>query len=256
MENLSPSRQQQILKFLSRPFWDITTVNDTALLHYDQALTHDSFTKEQQDRGIVCQSYERLEFLGDRVLNHAVAEFLFQQYPDAEGVLSNKIQFTKNENLAKIVKAKNLGIQAPLVLLGRGQNLEDSIIADVFEALIAAIYLDPNYGMAKIHTIVREQLAEAIHAFQPEQENPKADLQIYIQQHLRASQVSKADLDYVEISDTVDANNRHTFTVEVKILGHPWGRGQGSNKGSAEQASARAALSKIEAGDSPFRPNG
>ncbi len=253
MENLSPSRQQQILKFLSRPFWEITTVSDTALLHYDQALTHDSFTKEQQDRGIVCQSYERLEFLGDRVLNHAVAEFLFQQYPDAEGVLSNKIQFTKNENLAKIVKAKNLGIQAPLVLLGKGQNLEDSIIADVFEALIAAIYLDPNYGMAKIHTIVRKQFAEAIQTFQPEQENNKAVLQAYVQKHLRSSQVSKADLDYVDISDTIDTNNRHTFLVEVRILSRPWGRGQGSNKGSAQQAAARAALSKIEAGDSPFQ---
>jgi ribonuclease-3 len=251
-EDLSPGRKQAILKFLSHPFWAITTLSDTALLHYHQALTHDSFTKEQLDRGIACLSYERLEFLGDRILNHAVAEFLFQQYPDAEGVLSNKIQFTKNENLAKLVKAKDLGIQPPLVRLGKGQNLEDSTIADVFEALIAAIYLDPSYGMAKIHAIIREQLADAIHAFQAKHENSKEALQIYVQKHLRTRQLSKADLDYVLISDQLEANNRHTFTVEVKILGRPWGRGQGSNKVAAEQAAARAALSKIEAGDSPF----
>ena len=247
-----PKRRQDILGFLAHPFWGIRAVSDSALALHDQALTHDSFTKEQLDRGLICQSYERLEFLGDRVLNHAVAEFLFQQYPDAEGVLSNKIQFTKNENLAKLVKAKGLGIQPPLVRLGKGQSLEDSTIADVFEALIAAIYLDPKYGMAKIHAIIREQLADAIHVFQAEHENPKAALQIYVQQYLRTGQVSKADLDYVLISDKLDANNRHTFTIEVKILGRPWGRGQGSNKGSAEQAAARAALSKIEAGDNLF----
>jgi ribonuclease-3 len=249
--SIIPVRVKALFDFLSHPFWGLVLVNQD-LSFYDQALTHDSFTKEQQDKGIFCKSYERLEFLGDRVLNHAVAEFLFQQYPDDEGVLSNKIQFTKNENLAKIVKAKELGIQAPLVRLGKGQNLEDSIIADVFEALIAAIYLAPHYGMSKIHAIVREQLAEAIHAFQPEHENPKQDLQIYIQKHLRSGQVSKADLDYVVLSDTVDANNRHTFVVEVKILGRPWGRGQGGNTTSAEQDAARAALSKIEAEDSPF----
>jgi len=249
---LVPSRQTLILELLRLQFFEIQNISSESLILYDQALTHDSFTKEQLDRCLVFPSYERLEFLGDRVLNHAVAEFLFQQYPDDEGVLSDKIQFTKNENLAKLVKLKNLGIQPPLVRLGKGQNLEDSIIADVFEALIAAIYLDPSYGMAKIHTLIREQLADAIHAFQPEHENPKAALQIYIQQYLRTGQVSKADLDYVLISDQLDANNRHTFTVEVKILGRPWGQGQGSNKGAAEQAAARAALTKIEAGDSPF----
>ncbi|NJL49226.1 MAG: hypothetical protein HC929_19435 [Leptolyngbyaceae cyanobacterium SM2_5_2] len=139
-----------------------------------------------------------------------------------------------------------------MIRLGNGQSLEDSIIADVFEALIAAIYLDPNNGIAKVHAIVREQLAEDIQAFQPEQENPKGELQTYIQQHLRTSQVSTAHLDYVLLSDTMDANNRHTFTVEVKILGCPRGRGQGSNKGSAEQAAARAALGEISQGNSPF----
>lgn len=257
MENLSSSRQQEILKFLSHPFWDITTVSDTAMLHHHQALTHDSFTKEQLDRGLVCQSYERLEFLGDRILNHAVAEYLFQQYPDAEGVLSNKIKFTNNENLAKLVKDKDLGIQSPLVRLGRGEigkgkKLEDSIIADVFEAVIAAIYLDPDYGTAKIYEIVHQQLAEDIKAFKPEHENHKDVLQTYVQKHLRIGQLSKNELGYEVLSDELDRNNRHTFAVEVTILGQSWGQGKGGNKAEAEQNAARAALSKIEAGDSPF----
>ena len=253
---IHPKRRQDILGFLAHPFWDVSNVSEPALVLYDQALTHNSYANERQDQGIPCEHYQRLEFLGDRILNHAVAEFLFHDCAAAEGVLTGKIQFTKNENLAQLAKAKSLGIHPPVLRLGNGQDLEDSIIADVFEAVVAAIYIDSDYGMAKIRTIVSQNLAEDIRAFQPEHENPKQDLQIFIQKHLRNSQVSKADLNYVVLSDTVDANNRHNFVVEVKILGCPWGRGQGSNTASAEQAAARAALSKIEAGDSSFPVNG
>lgn len=249
---ISTTRRQAILNFLGHPFWSISTVSDTALARYDQALTQDSYANEQRDRGIVCKHYQRLEFLGDRILNHAVAEFLFHNYADNEGILTEKVKFTKNENLAYLAKAKNLGISPPLLLLGRGQSLEDSIIADVFEALLAAIYLDPDGGMDKIHQIVRHQLGADIHAFEPGSGNPKADLQICIQQQLKIDQLTKDELVYVKLRDEIDPDNRHTFTVEVKILGRAWGQGQGSNLKKAEQAAAQAALSHIEAGNSPF----
>lgn len=245
-------RQRALLAFMAHPFWAIPSLGQEGLGLLNQALTHDSFTKEQGDRGYLCQSYERLEFLGDRILNHAVAEFLFRHYPEAEGALSNRIQFTKNSNLARLVKVKNLGIQTPLVRLGQGQTLEDSIIADVFEALIAAIYLMPDQGMAKVQTLVNQQLAEAIHSFQPQQENPKHQIQTYLQQHLRRGQLTPGDLEYRLLSDRLEAGNRHCFTVQVNLLGRPWGQGQGANLKEAEQAAARAALARIEAGQSPF----
>jgi ribonuclease-3 len=247
------ARQENILKFLSHPFWDIQSVSESALALYDQALTHDSYANEQRDRGLASEHYQRLEFLGDRILNHAIAEFLFHSYAtDAQGTLTDKAKFTNNENLAHLAKAKGLGIHPPIVRLSRGQNLEDSIIADVFEALIAAIYLDPDYGMAKIHEIIQKQLADDVQAFCPEHENPKGDLQTFIQQGMKVSALGTESLDYVVIEHETTANNGHRFVVEVRILGVPWGRGKGSRKGDAEKAAARAALSKIETGDSPF----
>jgi len=106
-------RQRAIFALMAHPFWAIPSLGQEGLELINQALTHDSFAKEQGDRGHPCQSYERLEFLGDRILNHAVAEFLFRHYPEAEGALSNRIQFTKNSNLARVVKDQNLGIHPP-----------------------------------------------------------------------------------------------------------------------------------------------
>jgi ribonuclease-3 len=248
--SLPIDRQQAILAFMAHPFWSIPRLGEAGLDLLNQALTHDSFAKEQGDRGYPCKSYERLEFLGDRILNHAVAEFLFRHYPEAEGALTNRIQFTKNSNLARVVKDQNLGIHPPLVRLGQGQTLKDSIIADVFEALIAAIYLMPDQGMAKVQTIVNQQLAEAIHAFQPE--NPKGRLQIYLQQHFRREKLDPEDLEYLVISDQIEADNRHRVTVQVNLLGRPWGQGQGSNRKEATQAAAKAALARIDSGASPF----
>lgn len=252
---MSLRRQQQICNFLSHPFWDIPIISDSALLYYDQALTHDSFAKEQKDQGLACEHYERLEFLGDRVLNLAVAEFLLQNYSDAdEGTLSKKIQVTKNENLATVVNSHELGIQPPLVRLGKGQPLEDSVIADVFEALIAAIFLDPAYGMDKIRQIVQASLAQDILNFDPA-EDYVSRLNEYVQRKLqKGSNFTKDEFDYVEIGHTSNASsNRHTYQVEVRILKRSCGQGSGRKLKAAKQAAAKEALGRISVGYDPFR---
>lgn len=249
-------RKQAISRFFDHPFWSLKAISNGALRAYDQALTHDSFAKEQWDRGIACEHYERLEFLGDRILNHAVAEFLFRHYSSKnEGALSKKIQVTKNENLAAVVKAQKLGIQTPLVRLGKGQSLEDSIVADVFEALIAAIYLDTAYGMAKVHQIVQTSLAQDILNFDPA-EDYVSRLKEYVQGKLqKGSELSKDEFAYVEIDHTFNASsNRHTYQVEVRILNRPCGQGSGSNLKAAKQAAAKEALGRISEGYDPFRP--
>jgi ribonuclease-3 len=248
-------RKIGISRFLSHPFWSIEAISDEALKAYDQALTHDSFVKEQKDRGMACEHYERLEFLGDRILNQAVAEFLFRHYSDAdEGTLSNKIKVAKNKNLAAVVKSHELGIQSPLVRLGKGQHLEDSIIADVFEALIAAIYLDPAYGMAKVHHIVQTSLAQDIVNFDPA-EDYVSRLNEYVQGKFQKDcDLSKDEFAYVKTDHTpTPSSNRHAYQVEVRILNQVCGQGSGSNLKAAKQAAAREALGRISAGYDPFR---
>jgi ribonuclease-3 len=216
---------------------------------YDQALTHSSFANEQRTQGSSCEDYERLEFLGDRILNCAVADFLYQSYPDlAEGDLSQKIQVTKNENLARIVKAKKLGIQPPLLQLGNNHPLEDSILADVFEALIGAIYLDPAQGLAKVHKIVKSSLAQDILAFDPT-EDYVSQLNVYAQKYFHKSQLTKDDLEYVQLSDTVDAQNRHTFVCGIRFQGEMISQGTGSNTKEARKAAAKIALTQLKSQD-------
>ncbi len=222
-------------------FFRIDKVTDHALLRYEQALTHSSYAKERRDQGYECADYERLEFLGDRILNCAIADFLYHTYTKApEGILTARIKFTKNETLACIVKTKIPEIR-PLIRIGNNQKITDAILADVFEALIGAIYLDPVYGITKIHETVNSSLADDIRAFNTT-EDYISQLQTYVQQIL---QKPLTDLVYVQISDHVDNQNRHTFVYEVRLQGQSIGRGTGSKSKAAKQLAAKFALQKF-----------
>lgn len=243
-------RTQQLLQLLTGSFFQLKSSQINDLTLYNQALTHSTYANEKRDQGIPCEDQERLEFLGDRVLNLSVAEFLFQTLPNPEGILSGKIQAVKNEHLAQIVKQKVPEI-LPLINLGNGQSLEDSILADTLEALIGAIYLNPSQGLPQIQKIIQTSLASTILNFNSEQ-NYVDQLQKHIQKYVRKSKLEVTDLDYVQSGHTTDAQNRHTFVCVVNILGKPWGEGTGGNSKTARQAAAAAALSKIEAGNTPF----
>jgi ribonuclease III len=242
-----PNRKPLIQNFLASPFWDIPSIDDSSLPLYDQALTHSSYANEQRTKGHPCEDYERLEFLGDRILNCAIAEFLYQTYPQLpEGDLSDKIKVTQNENLARIVTSQNLGIQAPLLNLGNNHHSpEDSILADVFEALIGAIYLDPNQGLAKVHQLVKGPLSQHILAFNPD-EDYISRLNIYAQQFFRKPLLTRDDLAYEQLSDTLDPENRHTFVYAIRFQGKIISQGTGKNCKAAQQAAAREALCQLE----------
>jgi len=161
-QDYNARRRQAIQTALSAPFWNISSVSPENFLLYDQALTHSSYANEQYALGRAYADNERLEFLGDRILNYAVADFLYQQYKEAsEGDLSDKIKFTQNANFAHIVKEQAPDIKS-LLRLGRGQILTDAMLADTFEALIGAIYLDPTQGLPKVHQLVSGPLASSI----------------------------------------------------------------------------------------------
>ncbi|NJM99402.1 MAG: hypothetical protein HC800_21710 [Phormidesmis sp. RL_2_1] len=162
---LSAQRMQNIQVFLASSFWDIASVSTNALPLYDQALTHSRFAKEQRDQGIACADFERLEFLGDRILNCAVADFLYRTYAQAsQGILSEKIKFVQNSTLAHLVKTKAPEIR-PLIRLGNNQKITEAILADTFEALIGAIYLDTAQGFSKVRQVVSGHLATEITSF-------------------------------------------------------------------------------------------
>ena len=149
------------------------TFRDPSLLV--TALTHRSHSHEQ-DRGDD-RDYERLEFLGDALLGFLVAEWLFEDDPvNPEGVLSRRRQtVVRTETLAAISRRLGLG---GAIRLGRGEELsggrvKPALLADLFEAVLAAIYLDGGVDPAR--TFVVTHLAFALHAVRGQKEAARSD---------------------------------------------------------------------------------
>jgi ribonuclease-3 len=107
-------------------------ISPEALEQYDRALTHRSAVREIGDGG----DNERLEFLGDRVLNFIIAEYLYETFSEAEGELTARMEFTKNRNLARLISASGTGFEN-LILTGKGQVKTPRIIAGSFEPFIS-----------------------------------------------------------------------------------------------------------------------
>lgn len=242
---ISQNRQDKICTLLSSTFFKIVKISDNSLRLYDQALTHSTYAKEQRDQGIACADFERLEFLGDRILNCAVADFLYHTYAQAsEGILSDKIKFTQNSNLAHIVKTKAPEIQ-PLIRLGNRQEVTEAILADTFESLIGAIYLDTAQGFSRVQQIVSGPLSSEILSFDTTEDYISC-LQIYIQKELR---IPLASLEYLQVSDHIDCQNSHTFVYEAILQGQSMGQGIGSKSQIAKQSAARVTLNKLKASE-------
>lgn len=208
---------------------------------FSQALSHRSYFQENGNGTL--GSNERLEFLGDSVLNLVVANRLFDRHESSpEGDLT--------KNRARLVNRKSLSVYARQVHLedfmligasatrteGRGMN---KILADAFEALVAAIYLDGGHDAAK--DFIERQIDSALlhGAVTTDDENFKSQLLEYAQaEGLSAPR-------YATINEEGPDHDR-TFTVEVYIGNDPHGVGMGKNKKDAEQAAAEKALQKLQ----------
>lgn len=219
-------------------------IRDLRLLR--QALTHRSFLN---DRGVggsqaARSSNERLEFLGDAVLGLYTAEFLFERYPELpEGVLTNyRAALVRKETLAQW--ARDLGLDA-LLYLGRGERgddgeVRDRILADAFEATIAAIYLDR--GARVTRRFIQDFLnrdAEAI-VTAGEVTNYKSRLQELTQERARVTPVYYT-------REVAGPEHERDYTVEVVVGDRILGVGTGSSKRLAQQEAARQALSQLAA---------
>jgi ribonuclease-3 len=218
--------------FLSGPPIRRRRVDDRTLARYHQSLVHRSFIREEDASG--SGDNERLEFLGDRVLNLIVAEFLYQTYPGSEGELTARMEWTENRNLARAVTALDIGFE-DLVLVGISQEKTPRIVAGAFEAFVAALYLD--LGMIRTKAIVLQLMAEEIREYRTDR-NYKKILQEYFQKQNRP-------LPAYALEDRSGVAHQPSFTYVVTVDGEIIGRGVGRSKAEATQNAARQALNRL-----------
>lgn len=189
-------------------------------------------------------SYERLEFLGDAVLDLIVSEIIFDRFPSKnEGFLTKlRAQLVKGDALADF--SQKLGL-SELILIGeraQGQGIEfsKSALSDVFESLIGAIYIDKSYIDA------RNFVAEVIERF-VEFEQIINSLDNYKSMLLEYAQSEKMAIPHYEVIAETGPDHNKTFEVRAIVDNKEFGQGQGKSKKEAEQNAARASLEKLGA---------
>ena len=203
----------------------------------EQALTHGSRAHEQGD---LAGSNERLEFLGDAVLDLVISELLMQAHPDApEGGLSvSRAALVNAAALAERARHLELG---RYVRLGRteergGGSEKQSILANVFEALLGALYLDA--GLAPVRALVAREFADGIARSGEPRPDPKTRLQEVMH---AAGETNPA----YRVTDECGPPHLREFEVEVRLGARVLGRAVGSSKRAAEREAARCALESL-----------
>lgn len=200
---------------------------------YQTALTHTSYANEH---GV--ESYERLEYLGDAVLELIMSEYLYKHCKDGEGVMTKLRSRYVCEN-ALYEYSLRLGLNEAL-LLGHGEEesggkYRKTIVADIFESFIGAMYLDKGFEYVQsfilnhVIPIIESGLVDFFDDY-------KSVLQEEVQ-------TDKRSLEYVIVKEEGPAHNK-VFTVEVRIDGIIYGNGTAHSKKEAEQEAARDALRK------------
>jgi ribonuclease-3 len=205
-----------------------------------RALTHRSYLNENPDYPL--DDNERLEFLGDAVLDFITAEYLYHRFPEmAEGRLTNlRSALVRTERLAHFAALLNLGEH---LFLGRGE--EDSggrkrpaILCDAFEALIGAIYLDKGIEAAQefVHALIEPSLEQILAS--DADKDAKSQLQEVAQSHYQLTPT------YRTVKEQ-GPDHAKEFTVEAVIGDKIYGIGEGFSKQSAAQAAAQQALEAL-----------
>lgn len=202
---------------------------------YQTAFSHSSYANEHKDK----LNYERLEFLGDAIVDLVVADYLYSNKNISEGEMTKLRSSYVCEN-ALAVYSNDLEL-SKYIKVGVGEENSGgkhrkAIIADIFEALTAAIYLDLGFATA------RKTLLNII---VPYIENPNinffSDYKSALQEYVQTTQKS---LTYELVSEEGPAHDR-TYTIQVKIDGIVYGTGVASSKKEAEQVAAKSVLDKL-----------
>jgi ribonuclease-3 len=214
--------------------------SDKSLL--EEALTHSSFANEQPEPPL---HNERLEFLGDAVLDLVLSERLMEVFREAdEGRLSKLRAHLVNE-AALAERALVIGL-GDCLMLGRGEELtggreKPSVLAGAYEALVAAVYLDGGYE--RVRAILLEQFAESLE--KEALDLSKADYKSVLQE--RCQEAGKGLPVYQLVGETGPDHDK-TFEVQVVFFGGLKGKGRGKSKKEAEQKAAHQALGQLDRG--------
>jgi ribonuclease-3 len=204
------------------------------------SLTHKSYCNEHRDEGV--EDNERLEFLGDAVVDLVVSQALMQRFPQAdEGELSKlRAVVVNEEGLGRVARAMGLG---ELLLLGRGEDrtggrTKGSVLADALEAVIGAVFLTD--GLVGAAALVERHFAGVLAGLLDGKggEDFKTRLQEEVQKKLHLSPRYR-------VVGEVGPDHDKVFTVEVSIDHEAYGRGEGRNKKEAEQAAAQKTLEML-----------
>jgi ribonuclease-3 len=214
----------------------------------EHALTHRSRVHEDASGGVF--DNESLEFLGDSVLGFVIADILFRQFPQHnEGQKSKlKASIVSAASLARLGEKINLG---EFLILGRGEEKTGgrrklALIADGYEALIAAIYLDG--GIEPVRGFIERQFAELVEEAKRSGGDTtftadyKSALQEWLQSHDRGLPVYR-------LAAEIGPAHRRMFDVEVLVDGEPIARAEGKSKKEAAQAAAKLALERLAAAE-------
>ena len=212
---------------------------DRGLLEH--ALTHKSRAAEDASGGVA--DNESLEFLGDAVLGLVVADFLFRQYPNYDEGQKSKIKASVVSTTCLARHAEQMGLGEHL-LLGRGEEktggrFKQALLADAYEALIAAIYLDGGVDAAA--AFLTRELQEAIEAGATETIVGQ-DYKSALQERLQAL---GRPLPEYRVAGEAGPDHRKVFSVEVVVAGEVLGAATGKAKKEAEQEAARLALARL-----------
>lgn len=217
----------------------ILTYRFSRIAYLEQALTHPSYLNEREEDG---GDYQRLEFLGDAILGMLLAEMLYLRFPHAqEGELSRlRSQLAGQGTLAGI--ARDLGCGA-FIKLGKGEEQtcgrdKDSILCDILEALIAAVYLDGGLDAARRVVIgFFENLLQMPQGLDVSRDS-KSELQELL------SVRGMAPPEYRLVDESGPPHDRR-FRFMVLVDGQQIGEGQGRSKKAAQQTAASLALEKL-----------
>ena len=211
--------------------------NNTLLLR--RALTHSSYLNEHPE---ALEDNERLEFLGDAILDFLVGAWLYNQFPEKrEGELTRlRSALVRTEQLAEFARQVDLG---GLMFVGRGEDenggrLRDGLLCATFEAVVGALYLDQ--GMPAVNQFIGARLEEAADDIleSNKEKDPKSLLQEWAQAQGFGPPVYR-------LVATMGPEHAKHFEVEVVIDGKPSGRGAGNSKQAATKAAARAKLDSL-----------
>ncbi len=223
----------KILDFLQKeniPFHNIAI--------YKEAFTHASYANESH---YVKKDYERLEFMGDAVLQLYVSEFLFSLFPDVpEGTLTTlRSKLVREESLARFSRELGLG---ELLYLGVGEEKSggrerESVLANIFESFIGALYLD--CGHDEVLKILQQTIFKHINDLDYDD---ITDYKTTLQELIQADQ--RRTVTY-ELLETSGPSNAPEFKVAVMMDDMCLGIGKGTSKKRAEQQAAKDALNKL-----------